>query len=565
MRVEYLHASRSACQELVLLHGWGASVEVWRPLLVHVRPWANVTLVELPGCSPQASESQAFDWQGLGDAVLSVAPRRAVYVGWSMGGQLAVQLASRTVDRVTGLITVCSNPCFVAQPDWPGMEREEFSQFHQGLARKPLATLTRFLSLVVSGAASSRQLLRQYSSMVSAASARRVQTAPAVQEKKTELLSDYTLLLQGLKSLERLDLRRDLHNVNVPQLHLLGLDDALVPAAVADALQDHLRDVADAQVLREPGSHALLLESPERLAKVIKRFLQEHSLLRESAESATLSKDDVAQSFSRAAHQYDSVAMLQRSVGEAVLGRLPASAGRAERVLDLGCGTGYFAPALQRRYPQSHYVGLDIAVGMIQFARQQNDCQALCSVHSEAGAQALAVSERVKDWLVADAEALPLASESVDLVFSSLAVQWCEQPALLFAELARVLRRGGRCVFSTLGPATLCELRASWAEVDSYQHVNNFLDADALHAAVEHVPGVSLSLEVEQLQMQYVQASELLRELKTLGAHNMNRGRAAGLTHRRALQDMFRAYERWRVDGKLPATYEVFYGVLEKA
>ena len=89
------------------------------------------------------------------------------------------------------------------------------------------------------------------------------------------------------------------------------------------------------------------------------------------------------------------------------------------------------------------------------------------------------------DWLVADAEALPLVNDSVDLVFSSLALQWCYRPDHLFAELARVLKPGGICVFTSLGPDTLRELRAAWAAVDAHQHVNAFLPAGEL------VPGQS--------------------------------------------------------------------------
>ena len=164
-----------------------------------------------------------------------------------------------------------------------------------------------------------------------------------------------------------------------------------------------------------------------------------------------------------------------------------------------------------------------------------------------------------------DAEALPLASNTVDLVFSSLAVQWCYRPEHLFAELARVLRPGGQCVFTSLGPDTLCELRAAWAAVDTHQHVNSFLPCAELASAVDRVPGVQLALATRQFRMEYLRVRDLLAELKTLGAHNMNADRPSGLTSRGALQGMLQAYETWRDDGVLPATYDVIFGVLEKA
>ena len=116
-----------------------------------------------------------------------------------------------------------------------------------------------------------------------------------------------------------------------------------------------------------------------------------------------------------------------------------------------------------------------------------------------------------------------------------------------------------------LGPDTLKELRASWAVLDSHQHVNTFLPRVVLEQAAQEVFGVSLQLHNEQFQMKYDRVRELLDELKTLGAHNMNGGRRTGLTGRRTLPGMLTAYETWREGGKLPATYDVLFGVLEKA
>ena len=127
-----------------------------------------------------------------------------------------------------------------------------------------------------------------------------------------------------------------------------------------------------------------------------------------------------------------------------------------------------------------------------------------------------------------------------------------------------MLKPGGRCVFTTLGPDTLRELRQAWAAVDSYQHVNNFLPSKALIAAGERVAGIELILGTERHCMQYQRVGDLLAELKSLGAHNMNRRRPAGLTSRKTLQGMLRAYESWRVDGLLPATYDVIFGQVTK-
>ena len=111
---EYLLATGAAQQELVLLHGWGSNREVWRPLLVQLRPWANITLLDLPGCAPGMVAGVAPELAELLAGILECCPPQAVYVGWSLGGQLAVELAVSAPQRVTALVTVCSNPRFVA-------------------------------------------------------------------------------------------------------------------------------------------------------------------------------------------------------------------------------------------------------------------------------------------------------------------------------------------------------------------------------------------------------------------------------------------------------------------
>jgi ubiquinone/menaquinone biosynthesis C-methylase UbiE len=145
--------------------------------------------------------------------------------------------------------------------------------------------------------------------------------------------------------------------------------------------------------------------------------------------AALLNKHRIADSFSRAAQTYDAAAELQRQIGHQLLESLPDT--RPDRVLDLGSGTGYFTPLLRQRFASSQLVSLDLAQGMLAYARQHRP-------DSHAA------------WVCGDAEALPLASDSLDLIFSSLAIQWCERPDRLFAEIARVLRPGGRFVVATL-------------------------------------------------------------------------------------------------------------------
>lgn len=523
---EYLPASGVPRQNVVLLHGWGCNREVWRPLLVFLRPWANVTLLDIPGAAPGCGSGAVPGLPELITGILDCCPPRAVYVGWSLGGQLAIELAALYPHRVQALITLCTNPRFLAAADWPGMDADEFHAFASSVSTHPAAALQRFDTLQVTGSSQARDLLRQL---------RWLQRRPA---------SD--TLLAGLEWLATLDEREALSSLKQPQLHFLAEQDALVPFELRRCIELQIADNPAAHVKALPcTSHLAPLEVPEVLAAALRAFLDLEGIkFAHAAAPPDLEKRTVAASFSRAATHYDSAAGLQRDVGERLLTWLDEWTGAPRNILDLGCGTGYFCPALRSRYPEARYLGLDIASGMVDFARSR--CPVDC------------------DWLVADAESLPLASASVDLIFSSLVVQWCARPEHLFAELARVLRPGGICVFTTLGPLTLHELRAAWAAVDGHQHVNTFLPAANLSAAAEGIPGIALTLDERDYRMEYVRVRTLLDELKALGAHNMNRSRSAGLTGRRALQGMLQAYEVRRSSGVLPATYAVIFGVLRK-
>ena len=252
-------------------------------------------------------------------------------------------------------------------------------------------------------------------------------------------------------------------------------------------------------------------------------------------------KRQVALSFSRAAASYDSVAALQRDVGQHLMLQLHDLA--PQRWLDLGSGTGYFTRQLQQRYPQAQGVALDIAEGMLQYARQQ-------------GMRAQAV--------LGDAEHLPLAANSLDLIYSSLALQWCADFSQVLAEAQRVLRPGGRLVFSSLVQGTLYELQNSWRAVDQQVHVNHFRHFDDYLQLCAHSGLRVCLLERKAQVLHFANVRALTRELKALGAQNLNQGRANGLHGRSAWGALQAAYEHYRQPLGLPATYQVVYGVLQK-
>ena len=255
-----------------------------------------------------------------------------------------------------------------------------------------------------------------------------------------------------------------------------------------------------------------------------------------------IDKRQLRASFGRAAEAYDRVAVLQREVGGRLLDRLQLIRLVPAQVLDLGCGTGYIAQALLKQYRGTRIVALDIAEGMLQQARRRSGWW------------------RRPRFICGDIERLPLADACADLVVSNLTLQWCNNLDGTFAEFLRVLRPGGALLFTTFGPDTLRELRTSWAAADGNSHVNRFLDMHDVGDSVLRAGLADPVLDVERFTLTYPDLGGLLRDLKALGAHNVTSGRARGLTGRRRWRIVHEAYESFRSDGALPATYEVIYG-----
>jgi len=264
-------------------------------------------------------------------------------------------------------------------------------------------------------------------------------------------------------------------------------------------------------------------------------------------EAARPVKRDVRRAFDRAAATYDGAAILQREICGRLLEHLDPMRLDPRRVVDLGCGTGGAFEALWKRYPRAALLGLDLAPVMLARAKARTPWWR----------RALAGSSPA--LACADAESLPIAGGSTQLVFSNLALQWCDAAAV-FAEVSRVLEPGGLFLFSTFGPDTLRELRAAFAEADGAPHVNAFAD---MHDLGDALVGAGLSdpvMDMEVVTMEYGSAEALARDLKAIGAVNSLAARSRGLPGRARWARMTRAYERYRRDGHLPATFEVVYG-----
>jgi malonyl-CoA O-methyltransferase len=255
-----------------------------------------------------------------------------------------------------------------------------------------------------------------------------------------------------------------------------------------------------------------------------------------------LDRRALARSFDRAGAGYDAAALLQQRVRAELLARLQYFALDPQCILDLGAGTCQGSLALHRRFARARIIALDIAPGMLRASPR------------------LGWPRRRFERVCADAYALPLASRSVDLVYSNLMLQWCDRPELVFRELARVLKPGALFVFASFGPDTLKQLRLAWESADQGIHVSQFPDMPQLGAALMHAGLAEPVMDIEPQQLLYPDVRSLMRELQRIGARNAASGRARGLTGRDRLQRMIAAYEQWRTPAGLPATFEVIFG-----
>ena len=260
-----------------------------------------------------------------------------------------------------------------------------------------------------------------------------------------------------------------------------------------------------------------------------------------------IDKQAVRRSFDRAAAAYDAAAVLQHEVCRRNLERLDFIRHQPARILDAGSGTGNAWRGLAARYPGARIVALDLAPGMLRQARTA------VPWHQR-------LLRRLPATVCGDLEQLPLARDSMNLVWSNLALQWVNALPQAFAEIRRVLAPGGLFMFATFGPDTLKELRAAQADIDGHTHVSRFTDIHDIGDMLVHAGFVYPVMDMETFTLTYDDVRSLMRDLKAIGARNAATDRPQALSGKNWLAAVTRQYEPMRRAGKLPATYEVVYG-----
>ncbi len=246
---------KSSNKPLILLHGWGFNGEIWNDIgRVLAKDW-YVYQVDLPGHG--RSQMCEYSLPVLTENLVAALPKKAVWLGWSMGGLIAMAMASWQPASIQALVLVSSSPRFISADNWPhAMKLGVLKQFAQQLQNDTLGTLKRFLALQVKGSESAREQLRSLNAVL----------------KQTPIPQSQALQA-GLQLLQNTDLRAEFSQINCPSLLCLGERDTLVPASVATDCQDLCPKLQT--VCIKSAGHLPFLSHPKQFLYYLQGFLNE--------------------------------------------------------------------------------------------------------------------------------------------------------------------------------------------------------------------------------------------------------------------------------------------------
>ncbi|HJW81860.1 MAG TPA: pimeloyl-ACP methyl ester esterase BioH [Acidiferrobacterales bacterium] len=248
------HEQQGSGPDLVLVHGWGLHGGIWGDLPARLAQHFRVTTLDLPGHGRSRTAGEALSLAAFTDSVAELCPTPAIWLGWSLGGLIALHAALRHPHKVAQLVLVGTTPKFVQAPDWPhAMPAELFAGFARSLSRDYRATLLRFLSLQVGNDESARALLKQLRAGLFAHG----EPQPAA-------------LAAGLAMLEQTDLRARLAVIRAAALVVHGSHDRLALPGAGEYLAAHL---PQARLLRVDGAgHAPFISHAELFAAAVAEF-----------------------------------------------------------------------------------------------------------------------------------------------------------------------------------------------------------------------------------------------------------------------------------------------------
>ncbi len=242
--------------EVVLLHGWGWHIDIWQVLLPQLKKQYRLTLVDLPGHGKSSIFNQDYSLENIAQEILNIAPKRATWIGWSLGGLVATWIAIKYPSRLEGLILIAYTPRFLQDLHWPGIKQGAFEQFMYSLENNFNHTLKQFLVL---------QCYQDKSLNKKNLYLKKIFL--------TKQQSSLATLKQSLKLLFNMDLRLELINIKCPSLLILGELDVLIPIDVIKKIQNYMPKL---QINIIPGSgHIPFLSNATLFYKKLDGFLRD--------------------------------------------------------------------------------------------------------------------------------------------------------------------------------------------------------------------------------------------------------------------------------------------------
>jgi malonyl-CoA O-methyltransferase len=259
--------------------------------------------------------------------------------------------------------------------------------------------------------------------------------------------------------------------------------------------------------------------------------------------SALSYKRQLAKRFDRASQSYDSYADFQKIVLDRLFSMIPLN--QADVVVDLGTGTGQALGVLSEQLNPICNIALDLSPQMLAVASERSS--ALQNTY----------------YVCADAERLPLQDKSCDLVFSSLAIQWCLSPLGLFKELYRVTKPGGYVVFSTLSQGSMPEISKAWCGLDNKEHVHQYMTSGALVDCVEASEWNLLSSQLSDIHMWFDSPESAIYSLKKVGASLISSDGDQSISPSK-WKAFLLEYEKQRNEFGIPLSYQVSFVVAQR-
>ena len=254
--------------------------------------------------------------------------------------------------------------------------------------------------------------------------------------------------------------------------------------------------------------------------------------------------------FNRAASSYDKHSMLQDKISDHLYDKLALINIDPQSVLDLGCGTGRNGVRLSERFKAGNLVNYDLSDKMLRLTKDKF-------------LELFPPPSRMADtshYICGDIEQLPFQDNSFDLIWTSSALQWCNNLPASFDEIIRVLSPNGLFIFSTFGPKTLWELKEVNEKISGESKTNKFIAKHNIDDLLLASGFNSPLLEAKNITLPYSSTEKLLLDIGKIGASNGNSNRSKGLRGRGFMESIKKEYESFKQDDLYPATYEVIYG-----